>query len=53
MVPMPQHWHSARFIALMKNNLSRLAAVNWTVLAWAVGVPLPLVAIIALVRGCS
>ncbi len=41
----------------MKTNPScspgRLAQVNWTILAWAIGVPLPIVAIIALMRGCS
>jgi len=31
----------------------RWGAVNWTVLAWAVGVPIPLVLIIGLMRGCS
>ena len=44
-------------LTIMKNTLtpsiSRLAQMNWTVLAWAIGVPLPIVAIIALMRGCS
>ena len=31
----------------------RAGQVNWTLLLWAIGVPLPLVAIVALVRGCS
>ena len=32
---------------------TRLGQVNWTVLSWAVGVPLPIVLIIGLLRGCS
>jgi hypothetical protein len=35
------------------SGMTRLAKVNWTVLMWAIGVPLPLVGIIALMRGCS
>jgi hypothetical protein len=31
----------------------RSGRVNWTVLLWAVGVPLPIVLIVALLRGCS
>lgn len=31
----------------------RRGGVNWTVLLWAIGVPLPLVLIIALFRGCT
>lgn len=38
---------------LRKSNSTRLGRVNWTVLLWAVGVPLPLVLIVALFRGCS
>lgn len=34
-------------------NQSRRGRVNWTVLLWAVGVPLPIVLIVALMRGCS
>ena len=51
------HWLAKCFYTFMKNtrtpSSSRLAQMNWTVLAWAVGVPLPIVAIIALMRGCS
>lgn len=32
---------------------SRLGRVNWTILLWAIGVPLPIVLIVALMRGCS
>jgi len=32
---------------------SRLGRVNWTILLWAIGVPIPLVLIVALMRGCS
>jgi hypothetical protein len=32
---------------------SRRAQVNWTVLLWAIGVPLPIVLIVGLLRGCS
>ena len=32
---------------------SRLGQVNWTILLWALGVPLPLVLIVGLMRGCS
>lgn len=32
---------------------SLLGRVNWTVLLWAIGVPLPLVLIVALMRGCG
>lgn len=32
---------------------SLLGRVNWTVLLWAIGVPLPIVLIVALMRGCS
>ena len=54
----PQNdWLAQCFYTFMKTTLtpssSRLAQMNWTVLAWAVGVPLPIVAIIALMRGCS
>jgi len=31
----------------------RAGAVNWTILLWAIGVPLPLVLIVALMRGCT
>lgn len=34
-------------------NQSRRGRINWTVLLWAVGVPLPIVLIVALLRGCS
>lgn len=34
-------------------SLPRRGRVNWTVLLWAVGVPLPIVLIVALMRGCS
>lgn len=37
---------------LPKRRFARAGEVNWTVLLWAIGVPLPLVLIIALVRGC-
>jgi hypothetical protein len=32
---------------------SVLGRVNWTVLLWAIGVPLPIVLIVALMRGCG
>lgn len=32
---------------------TRSGRVNWTVLLWAVGVPLPIVLIVALLRGCQ
>lgn len=32
---------------------ARVGRINWTVLLWAVGVPLPIVLIIGLMRGCS
>ena len=32
---------------------ARGGRVNWTVLLWAIGVPLPIVLIVALMRGCS
>jgi hypothetical protein len=32
---------------------SRLARVNWTILLWAIGVPLPIVLLVALFRGCG
>lgn len=32
---------------------SRRGEVKWAVLLWAIGVPLPLVLIVALLRGCS
>ena len=35
------------------SNPSRFGRVNWTVLLWAIGVPLPLLLIVALMRGCS
>ena len=53
MYPLSNLWHKNGFYKFMKNTYSRLARVNWTILAWAVGVPLPIVAIIALMRGCS
>lgn len=31
----------------------RSGRVNWTILLWAIGVPLPLVLIVALMRGCT
>jgi hypothetical protein len=34
-------------------NRLRAAKVNVTMLMWALGVPIPLVAIVALMRGCS
>lgn len=40
----------------MKNIIYRKLAqgrVNWTILLWAIGVPLPIVLIVALMRGCS
>lgn len=38
---------------LLRTNLVRAARVNWTVLLWAIGVPLPIVLIVALMRGCG
>ena len=32
---------------------TRRGEVKWAVLLWAIGVPLPLVLIVALMRGCS
>jgi hypothetical protein len=34
-------------------NRLRAAKVNLTMLLWAIGVPIPLVLIVALMRGCS
>ena len=31
----------------------RAGQVNWTMLLWAIGVPIPLVLIVALMRGCT
>ena len=31
----------------------RRGRVNWTVLLWAIGVPLPIVLIVGLLRGCG
>ena len=33
--------------------ITRLGRANWTLVAWAIGIPLPIVAVIALMRGCS
>lgn len=33
--------------------ITRLGRANWTIIAWALGVPLPILAIIAFMRGCS
>ncbi len=38
---------------LLCTPLSRAAKVNWTILLWAIGIPLPIVLIVALFRGCS
>jgi hypothetical protein len=35
------------------SNRARRASVNWTVLLWAIGVPLPIVLIVGLMRGCT
>ena len=40
-------------ITNLTTNQTRRGRVNWTVLLWAVGVPLPIVLIVALMRGCS
>jgi hypothetical protein len=32
---------------------SRLGKANWTIALWALGVPLPIVLLVALFRGCS
>lgn len=40
-------------MSIPPSHHARLARVNWTVLLWAVGVPLPIVLIVALMRGCS
>jgi hypothetical protein len=32
---------------------ARTGNVNWTILLWAIGVPLPIVLIVGLLRGCS
>lgn len=39
--------------SFITSQSSRLARVNWTILLWAIGVPLPIVLIVALMRGCS
>ncbi len=44
---------AARHHAPLRSIASRIGAVNWTVLAWAVGIPIPLVLILGLMRGCS
>lgn len=49
----PSVHESLRAEVHRKENSTRLGRVNWTVLLWAVGVPLPLVLIVALLRGCS
>ena len=33
--------------------MNRLAKVNWTLLLWAIGVPIPIVLLVAVFRGCS
>jgi hypothetical protein len=38
---------------LRSGGAARLGRVNWTMLLWAVGVPLPIVLIVALMRGCT
>ena len=38
---------------MFSTSKSRFAGVNWTVLLWAIGIPLPIVLIVALFRGCS
>lgn len=40
-------------MSMPSENHPRRARVNWTVLLWAVGVPLPIVLVVALMRGCS
>jgi len=37
----------------MRSVLHRAAKVNWTILLWAIGVPLPIVLLVAVFRGCS
>lgn len=40
-------------MSLEPTSQARRGRVNWTVLLWAIGVPLPIVLIVALLRGCS
>ncbi len=40
-------------VTLPAKGPSRVGAVNWTVLLWAIGVPVPIVLLVALFRGCS
>lgn len=37
----------------MRHHVFRAAKVNWTLLLWAIGVPLPIVLIVAVLRGCG
>ena len=43
---------SSPYSAAKPSLQSRFAAVNWSVLLWAIGVPIPIVLIVALMRGC-
>jgi hypothetical protein len=49
--------HSPRSVSPLvtgvRRQLARAAQVNWTVLLWAIGVPIPIVLIVGLLRGCS
>ncbi len=42
-----------RPVTLQPIGAGRIARVNWTVLLWAIGVPIPLVLLVALFRGCG
>ena len=38
---------------LISNQRREAGEIKWAILLWAVGVPLPIVLIVFLVRGCS
>lgn len=40
-------------VTIPPGGSTRTGRVNWTVLLWALGVPLPIVLLVALFRGCS
>ncbi len=38
---------------MIRAQITRCGQVNWSVLLWAIGVPIPIVIIVALMRGCQ
>ena len=38
---------------MIRVQITRCGRVNWSVLLWAIGVPIPIVIIVALMRGCQ